>query len=262
MSQGPNAIEVRGLGKVFQLPHGQRTTLKEYFMHPLHRTTYEHQRALDDVSFAVAEGEFFGIVGPNGSGKSTLLKVLAGIYRQNAGSVEVHGRLSPFIELGVGFNAELTARDNILINGTLLGLTRREIKERFDGIVGFGGLERFVDQKLKNFSSGMQVRLAYSIAIQVDFDILLLDEVLAVGDEHFQEKCFATFERFRVEGKTVVLVTHDLSSVNRFCDRVLWIDQGEARVTGPAAAVTAAYRQHALQNPASTIAVDDALTRA
>ena len=177
------AIDVRGVSKTFRLPHEQRTHLKEYFLHPLRRTTYERQRALEDITFAVESGEFFGVIGPNGSGKSTLLKILAGIYRHEAGVVRVNGLLSPFIELGVGFNPELTARDNIKINGTLLGLTRKQIAQRFDEIVGFAELERFVDQKLKNFSSGMQLRLAYSIAIQVDFDILLLDEVLAVGDQ-------------------------------------------------------------------------------
>ena len=203
-------IEVSGVSKTFRLPHERRTTLKEHVLHPFDRTTYEVQQALDDVSFTVEEGEFFGIIGPNGSGKSTLLKILAGIYRQDAGTVRVDGRLSPFIELGVGFNPELTARDNVRINGTLLGLGKRELDERFDEIFEFAGLERFVDQKLKNFSSGMQVRLAYSIAIQVEFDILLLDEVLAVGDAEFQEKCFATFDEFRERGKTIVLVTHGL----------------------------------------------------
>jgi ABC-type polysaccharide/polyol phosphate transport system ATPase subunit len=226
------AIEVSGLGKVFQLPHEQRTTLKEYMLHPFHRTTYERQGALEDVSFRIEEGEFFGIVGPNGSGKSTLLKVLAGIYRQNSGTVQVNGRLSPFIELGVGFNPELTARDNILINGTLLGLTRRQIKERFDAIVGFGGLERFVDQKLKNFSSGMQLRLAYSIAIQVDFDILMLDEVLAVGDQEFQERCFETLADIRAAGRTIVFVSHDLEAVVEHCDRAMLLLDGRIRAIG------------------------------
>ena len=150
-------IEVSGVSKAFRLPHERRTTLKEHVLHPFHRTTYEVQQALDDVSFTVNEGEFFGIIGPNGSGKSTLLKILAGIYRQDSGTVRVDGRLSPFIELGVGFNPELSARDNVRINGTLLGLGKRELDERFDGIFEFAGLERFVDQKLKNFSSGMQV---------------------------------------------------------------------------------------------------------
>jgi ABC-type polysaccharide/polyol phosphate transport system ATPase subunit len=237
------AIELRNVWKSFRIPHQNRTTIKEHFLHPLTRTTFETQHALRGVSLSVKQGEFFGVIGGNGSGKSTLLKVAAQIYRQDKGTVSVNGLLSPFIELGVGFNPELTARDNIQINAALLGLSRAETRDRFGDIIAFSELERFIDQKLKNFSSGMQVRLAYSIAIQVDFDILLLDEVLAVGDEHFQEKCFATFERFRSEGKTVVLVTHDLLSVNRFCDRVLWIDSGEARFTGPADEATRTYRE-------------------
>jgi ABC-type polysaccharide/polyol phosphate transport system ATPase subunit len=238
------AIEIRDVSKSFRIPHQNRTSIKEYFLHPFTRTTFETQRALRDVSVAIEQGEFFGIIGGNGSGKSTLLKVIAQIYRQDAGTVSVDGLLSPFIELGVGFNTELTARDNIKINAALLGLSRTETRARFDEIVAFSELSRFIDQKFKNFSSGMQVRLAYSIAIQVDFDILLLDEVLAVGDKHFQEKCFATFERFRAEGKTVVLVTHDFASVRQFCDRVLWIDSGEARLLGRAEEVIAAYLEH------------------
>ncbi len=240
-------IEVSGVSKAFRLPHERRTTLKEHVLHPFDRTSFEVQQALDDVSFTVDEGEFFGIIGPNGSGKSTLLKILAGIYRQDAGTVRVDGRLSPFIELGVGFNPELTARDNVLINGTLLGLGKRELDERFDEIFGFSGLERFVDQKLKNFSSGMQVRLAYSIAIQVVFDILLLDEVLAVGDAEFQEKCFATFDRFREVGKTIVFVSHDLGSIARFCERAVWVQDGRIAAIGPAGEVLERYLPGALE---------------
>jgi ABC-type polysaccharide/polyol phosphate transport system ATPase subunit len=237
-----NAIEVAGVSKVFRLPHEQRTTLKEHFLHPFRHTTYEVQRALDDVSFTVAEGEFFGIIGPNGSGKSTLLKILAGIYRQDTGTVRVTGRLSPFIELGVGFNPELSARDNVRINGTLLGLGKRELDERFEAIFEFAGLERFVDQKLKNFSSGMHVRLAYSIAIQVDFDVLLLDEVLAVGDAEFQEKCFATFQDFRTQGKTIVLVTHDLRTLMEHAEQALLLRAGAVEALGYTAEVVASYQ--------------------
>ena len=226
------AVSVVDVTKSFQLPHQRRNTIKEHFLHPFQRTTYEHQMALANVSFQIERGEFFGIIGPNGSGKSTLLKILAGIYRQDSGEVRVNGLLSPFIELGVGFNFELTARDNIKINGTLLGLDRRELQRRFDDIVAFAELEPFIDQKLKNFSSGMQARLAYSIAIQVDFDILLLDEVLAVGDQQFQEKCFATFDSFRRAEKTVIFVSHDLESVRRFCDRALLLKSGISRACG------------------------------
>ena len=237
------AIEVDGVSKTFRLPHERRTTLKEYFLHPLRGTRYEEQRALQDVSFRVEQGEFFGIMGPNGSGKSTLLKIIADIYRHDTGTVRVNGLLSPFIELGVGFNPELTARDNIRINGTLLGLDRRQLAERYDDIVAFSELERFVDQKLKNFSSGMQVRLAYAIAIQVDFDILLLDEVLAVGDESFQQKCFDTFARFREEKKTIVLVTHSLGMIEKFADRALLLLGGHVRALGPPGDVIARYHE-------------------
>lgn len=242
------AIEVRGLMKTFEIPHERRTTLKEHFLHPLRRVTYEPNEALHDVSFEVEAGEFFGVIGPNGSGKSTLLKLLAGIYRADAGTIYVEGVLSPFIELGVGFAMDLSARDNIRINATLLGLTRREIDRKFDEIVAFSELERFVDLPLKNYSSGMLLRLAYAIAIQVPFDILLLDEVLAVGDARFQKKCFATFERFRADGKTVVFVSHDLGSVERFCDRALLLMNGRVRALGDVSHVVEEYKA-----PSSTV---------
>ena len=241
MTAGGPAIVVSHVSKTFRLPHERRTTLKEYFLHPFRRSRYEEQRALIDVTFRVEPGEFFGVIGPNGSGKSTLLKIIAGIYRQDSGTVHVNGLLSPFIELGVGFNPELTARDNIRINGTLLGLSKRELDERYGEIVAFSELERFVDQKLKNFSSGMQVRLAYAIGIQVDFEVLLLDEVLAVGDAAFQEKCFATFERFRSEGRTIVLVTHDLGVLRRFADRVALLLGGQVDALGAPDEVTEHY---------------------
>jgi ABC-type polysaccharide/polyol phosphate transport system ATPase subunit len=226
------AIDVSRVSKSFRIPHEQRTYFKEYFLHPFRRTTYERNEALRDVTFTVDRGEFFGIFGPNGSGKSTLLRILAGIYVPDRGMVRVHGLLSPFIELGVGFNMDLNARENIRINGTLAGLTRRQLAEKFDEILEFSELERFVDQKLKNYSSGMLMRLAYSIAIQIPFDVILLDEVLAVGDESFQEKCFATFDRFKEEGKTVILVTHDPSLLWRFADRVLRLEAGTVAAIG------------------------------
>jgi ABC-type polysaccharide/polyol phosphate transport system ATPase subunit len=240
------AIDVTGVSKSFRIPHEQRMYFKEYFLHPFRRTTYERNEALQDVTFSVQQGEFFGISGPNGSGKSTLLRILAGIYVPDRGHVRVRGLLSPFIELGVGFNLELNARDNIRINGTLAGLTTRQLGQKFDDILEFSELERFVDQKLKNYSSGMLMRLAYSIAIQIPFDILLLDEVLAVGDESFQAKCFASFERFKEGGKTVVLVTHALDLLDRFCDRVLLLDHGVVRNVGPPDDVIEEYRQSAL----------------
>jgi ABC-type polysaccharide/polyol phosphate transport system ATPase subunit len=235
------AVEAIGISKTFALPHEQRSTVKEHFLHPFRQTTYEQQHALVDVSFDVPHGEMFGIIGLNGSGKSTLLKIIAGIYRQDAGTVRMNGVVSPFIELGGGFNPELSGRDNIRINSTLLGLSRKELDERFDAILEFAELERFVDQKLKNYSSGMYVRLAYSIAIQVRFDILLLDEVLAVGDQEFQEKCFDSFRTMRAEGKTVILVTHDLKSVGDFCDRALLLENGRMKAIGPADEVIGKY---------------------
>ncbi|HEX7143923.1 MAG TPA: ABC transporter ATP-binding protein [Gaiellaceae bacterium] len=240
------AIEVAGISKSFRIPHEQRTYFKEYFLHPFRRTTYERNDALQSVTFSVDAGEFFGIFGPNGSGKSTLLRILAGIYVPDAGRVRVNGLLSPFIELGIGFNLELNARDNIRINSTLAGLTKRQLDEKFDDILEFSELERFVDQKLKNYSSGMLMRLAYSIAIQIPFDVLLLDEVLAVGDASFQEKCFTTFERFKNEGKTVLLVTHAVELLSRFCDRVLLLESGVVRTIGRAEDVVESYREGAL----------------
>jgi ABC-type polysaccharide/polyol phosphate transport system ATPase subunit len=242
----PIAVEVNGVSKSFLIPHEQRQFFKEYFLHPLRRTTYERNDALKDVSLSIDSGEFFGIAGPNGSGKSTLLRILAGIYVPDRGFVRVNGLLSPFIELGVGFNLELNARDNIRINSALAGLTKRQLDQKFDEILEFSELERFVDQKLKNYSSGMLVRLAYSIAIQIPFDVLLLDEVLAVGDQSFQEKCFATFERFREERKTVVLVTHTIDLLSRFCDRVLLLREGVVQALGSPEEVIEAYREHVL----------------
>jgi ABC-type polysaccharide/polyol phosphate transport system ATPase subunit len=240
----PRAIQVEHVSKSFLLPHQRRTSIKELLVHPRRKIEYEHQEALRDVNLEIGAGEFFGVVGPNGSGKSTLLKIIAGIYRADSGAVRVNGRLSPFIELGVGFNVDLNARDNIRINGALLGLTSKEVAARFDEIVGFAELERFVDQKLKNYSSGMIVRLAFAIAIQVPFEILLLDEVLAVGDQSFQEKCFATFARFRAEGKTVVFVTHDLHAVATHCDRAMLLESGISAAQGPADQVVALYEHH------------------
>jgi ABC-2 type transport system ATP-binding protein len=242
----PVAIDVAGVSKSFRIPHQHRTYFKEYFIHPLQRTTYERNDALRDVTFSIEEGEFFGIFGPNGSGKSTLLRILAGIYVPDAGRVRVNGLISPFIELGIGFDPDLTARDNVRINTTLAGLSKHELDAKFDEILKFAELERFVDQQLKNYSSGMLMRLAFSIAIQIPFDILLLDEVLAVGDESFQQKCFSMFDRFREEGKTIVLVTHQLDLLSRFCDRVLLIDKGVARATGSPDDVINDYRGEVL----------------
>jgi ABC-type polysaccharide/polyol phosphate transport system ATPase subunit len=236
-------IELSGVSKTFAVPHERRSRLKEYAVRPWRPRTYERVHALKGFSLAVPRGECLGVIGRNGSGKSTLLKILAGIYRPDSGRVVVGGTISPFIELGVGFHPELSARENIEINATLLGLSRREIEARFDQIVSFAELERFVDQQLKNYSSGMVMRLAYSVAVHVPFDILLLDEVLAVGDLPFQEKCFQTFWRLRAEQKTVVFVSHNLIAIRNHCDRALLLEDGGSQALGPPDEVVDLYEQ-------------------
>jgi ABC-type polysaccharide/polyol phosphate transport system ATPase subunit len=226
------AVLVDGVSKAFRIPRERVHTLKERALHPFRRNVHDDLLALDDVSFAVEPGEFFGIVGRNGSGKSTLLKCLAGIYGTDSGAIYVNGRLSTFIELGVGFNPDLAARDNVVLNATMLGLSPKEARERFDDILAFAELEEFVDLKIKNYSSGMLVRLAFSVMIQVDADILLIDEVLAVGDAAFQQKCFEEFERIRASGRTVLLVTHDMGAVRRFCTRAMLLEHGHIVATG------------------------------
>jgi ABC-type polysaccharide/polyol phosphate transport system ATPase subunit len=226
VSEVPPAVVVDGVSKSFRLPHERVHTLKERTLHPLSRRGHDALRALRDVSFVVERGEFFGIVGRNGSGKSTLLKCLAGIYGTDQGDIYVNGRMSTFIELGVGFNPDLPARDNVMLNATMLGLSPREARRRFDTIIDFAELQEFTDLKLKNYSSGMLVRLAFSVMVQVDADILLIDEVLAVGDAAFQQKCFEEFERIKRSNSTVLFVTHDMGSVQRFCDRALLLEHG------------------------------------
>lgn len=233
------AISVKNLSKSFKLPHNKQTSIKSSLINLISKgdRTYEIQNALENVSFDIKKGEFFGIVGRNGSGKSTLLKLLAGIYSPTKGTVQVNGSLTPFIELGVGFNPDLTGRENIYLNGALLGFSREDMSDMYDDIVQFAELERFMDQKLKNYSSGMQVRLAFSIAIRAKSDILLFDEVLAVGDADFQKKCVATFRDLKKEKRTIILVTHDMSQVERFCDRALVLSNGEmVAITSPSEA--------------------------
>jgi ABC-type polysaccharide/polyol phosphate transport system ATPase subunit len=239
----PAAVEISHLAKTFRLPHQRYSTLKERALHPFRSTTYDELRALRDVDVDIRKGEFFGIVGRNGSGKSTLLKCLAGIYRPDAGRIAIHGRLSPFIELGVGFNPDLTARDNIVINAVMMGLSRREARQRFDSIIAFAELEEFVDLKLKNYSSGMAVRLGFSTAIQIDSDVLLVDEVLAVGDAAFQQKCYEEFARLKDGGKTIVFVTHDMNAVQRFCDRGMLIERGEVLEIADPRTIARAYNE-------------------
>ncbi|MBQ3305952.1 ATP-binding cassette domain-containing protein [Candidatus Saccharibacteria bacterium] len=237
------AIKVSGLHKSFRLPTERAWGLKQAIFNRLRGVKgYKEQKVLRGLDFEIKKGEFVGIVGRNGSGKSTLLKILAGIYRPEKGSVTVNGSLVPFIELGVGFNPELTGRENIYMNGALLGFSNKEVDEMYDEIVDFAELREFMDQKLKNYSSGMQVRLAFSIAIRADSDILLLDEVLAVGDEAFQRKCFAYFAKLKKAKKTVILVTHSMASVQQFCNRAIMIDSGKIIAEGNTRKVSQKYR--------------------
>ncbi len=237
------AVALRHVSKTFRLPHQRYHTLKERALHPWRSRSFDVLHAVQDVSIDIAPGEFFGIVGRNGSGKSTLLKCLAGIYDIDEGEVKLQGRLSPFIELGVGFNPDLTARDNVIINAIMLGLSKREAAERFDDILAFAELEEFIDLKLKNYSSGMHVRLAFATAVQVDADILLIDEVLAVGDAAFQQKCFDEFTRLREEGRTMLFVTHDMASVERFCDRAMLLEAGRVVDIADPVSIARQYNQ-------------------
>jgi ABC-type polysaccharide/polyol phosphate transport system ATPase subunit/ABC-type polysaccharide/polyol phosphate export permease len=241
--RAPAAVSVESVDKTFLIPHERYTSFQSRAVELFRPQRYSTLQTLDGVSFDVEQGEFFGVVGPNGSGKSTLLKCIAGIYASDSGSVTVTGRLSPFLEMGVGFKDELTARENVVLNGTLLGLSPAQIRQGMDDIIAFADLEEFADLNLKNFSSGMRVRLAFSLAIQVDADILLLDEVLAVGDEAFRQKCFEEFRLFKEEGRTVLLVTHSMDTINRFCDRALLLDAGRVARVGEPAWVAEGYTE-------------------
>lgn len=242
------AIKVSGVSKNFRLPHqNQSNSIKSLFLNPLNiitkkSETSEVQHALKDISFEIKKGEFFGIVGRNGSGKSTLLKILAGIYQPSEGSIEVNGKLVPFIELGVGFNPELSGRENVYLNGALLGFDQKKVEAKYKDIVAFAELERFMDQKLKNYSSGMQVRLAFSVAtVLAESDILLIDEVLAVGDADFQRKCFEYFKSLKKNKKTVVFVSHDMDAVREYCDRGVMIDKNKVVAAGTSESIAKKY---------------------
>jgi len=241
-------IQVRNLSKDFLLPHLRQTTVKGRVLNLFRRShTVEVQQALRDISFDVERGEFLGVVGRNGSGKSTLLKILAGIYMPTRGTVAVGGKLVPFIELGVGFNPELTGRENVYLNGALLGFSKGEVEALYDDIVAFAELEDSMDQKLKNYSSGMQVRIAFSVATRAQADILLIDEVLAVGDAAFQRKCFEHFRALKKSDTTIVFVTHDMSAVRQFCDRAILIEDCGILAQGDAEEIATQYT--ALFNP-------------
>lgn len=238
------ALEIKGVSKSFRLPTEKSNGIKQSIINLTRGVKgYTEQRVLKNLSFKVEKGDFFGIVGRNGSGKSTLLKIISQIYEPDEGEVVVNGKLVPFIELGVGFNPELTGRENIYLNGALLGFSHDEMSTMYDDIVKFAELEKFMDQKLKNYSSGMQVRLAFSIAIKADADILVLDEVLAVGDETFQRKCFQYFAELKKEKKTVILVTHSMESVQRFCNKAILIDKGFDVTEGNPAEIAQLYRE-------------------
>jgi ABC-type polysaccharide/polyol phosphate transport system ATPase subunit len=252
VQQDVPAISVRDLEKRFVIPQHRPVTLKERALHPFRRFPKVEVTAARSISYEVRKGECFGIVGRNGSGKSTLLKLLAGIYRADRGTIEIRGRVSPLIELAVGFNPELAAKDNVVINGTLLGLSRAQIHSRFDSIIEFAELEEFTELKLKNYSSGMLVRLAFATAIQVDGDVILLDEVLAVGDAGFQEKCFDAFRKLKDENRTIVLVTHDMDAVQRHCDRAMMIEDGEIVSEGDPEEVSREYQDIFSEHPSNT----------
>ncbi len=236
------AIKASHLHKSFRLPTERAAGLKQAIFNWLKGVKgYTEQKVLDDVSFEIKKGEFVGIVGRNGSGKSTLLKILAQIYYPEQGSVEINGTLVPFIELGVGFNPELTGRENVYLNGALLGFSHKEMDAMYEEIVQFAELEPFMDAKLKNYSSGMQVRLAFSIAIRAKGDILILDEVLAVGDAAFQEKCNKYFSSLKDSKQTVILVTHSMDNVRQFCNRAILIEKGKIATEGNPETVAKAY---------------------
>lgn len=250
------ALEVRHLHKSFKLPKEKAGNLKTAVINIFRGVRgYKEQRVLRDINFKIEKGEFFGVIGRNGSGKSTLLKIISEIYQPTSGSIHVNGKLVPFIELGVGFNPELTGRENIYLNGALLGFSNKDIAAMYDEVVEFAELGEFMEQKLKNYSSGMQVRLAFSLAIRANSDILVLDEILAVGDADFQRKCYNYFRKIKGQGKTIVLVTHDMGAVEEYCDKAILIKDGRIEASGDAPMVAQKYLE--LFNASSPAAVKD-----
>lgn len=237
------AIQVNVVSKDFRLPHEKVSSIKSGVINLFKKRdrSIDTQHALRDISFTIKKGEFFGILGRNGSGKSTLLKILAEIYQPSSGTVKVNGKLVPFIELGVGFNPELTGKENVYLNGALLGFSKAEIDKKYDDIVEFAELDGFMDQKLKNYSSGMQVRLAFSVATRSEADILLIDEVLAVGDAEFQRKCYDYFKSLKKFKKTVVFVSHDMAAIREFCDRAILIEKSYKVKEGKADKIASEY---------------------
>jgi ABC-type polysaccharide/polyol phosphate transport system ATPase subunit len=234
------AVRVDHVTKSFRMYHERNQSLKSAIMRG-RTSVHEDFLALKDVTFDVPTGSTFGLIGSNGSGKSTLLKCLANIYYPNQGSITHFGKIAAMLEVGSGFHAELSGRENIFLNGSILGMSRKEVTRKFDEIVEFSGVEQFIDQPVKNYSSGMYVRLGFAIAINVDPDILVVDEVLAVGDQEFQEKCYAKFAEFRKAGKTVILVSHSMETVQSMCDHVAWLNHGELKAVGKARPVIKSY---------------------
>ena len=246
-----NAIIVKNVTKTFRIFHEKRNSIYEYLTSFMNKNrNYEELTVLKDISFSIKKGEMIGIIGFNGTGKTTLLKIIGGIYLPDHGEVIKNGRLTPFLELGTGFNGELTARDNIIMYGVILGFTKKEIKKRIDEIVKFAEVERFLDTKLKNFSSGMYARLAFSTAIQGDPDIMLVDEVLAVGDIVFQEKSLKKFMEFKDKGKTIVLASHGQYHMQN-CDKVIWLHDGVIRRYGDPTQIMEEYRNFAAEKKSS-----------
>ena len=235
-------INIEQINKVFRLPHDRKVTLRQRFVSVFQKNTYEKFYALRDINLNVEQGEFVGIIGKNGSGKSTLLKIIASVLKPNSGRISINANVAPFLELGVGFQGDSTVKDNIFLYGALLGMGRKEIATKYDWIISFSGLERFVDAKLKNLSSGMQVRLGFSITVIVESPILLVDEVLAVGDINFNKKCYDSFKSFKKNGRTIVFVSHDLNAIEKFCDRVILLEEGSVRAEGNPKDVLATYR--------------------
>lgn len=245
-----DAVTISHVSKSFIIPHQKQDTLVEFMSHPFSHNTKERFDVLQDISFSVNPGKTFGIIGSNGSGKSTLLKIIAGVYEADNGDITINGKLVPFLELGVGFNPELTARENIYLNGTILGMTHEFLHRKFDEIVSFAELEKFVDLPVKNYSSGMYVRLAFSIAIMAEADVYLIDEVLAVGDMNFQQKSYQVFEDIKKQGKTILFVSHSLDLVKKFCDEAAVLHNGKMiTITNPPDQAIATYTSLIAQNP-------------
>lgn len=244
-STNGDAIVVEGVSKKFRIPKEKKLTVFEHLAGLLGRgsSSYDEFMALQDVSFTVKHGETFGVIGPNGCGKSTMLKVLAGVLYPDSGRVEINGKIAPFLELGVGFQPELSARDNVYLYGAIMGLTHKEVDQRYEEIMDFSEMKRFENMKLRNFSSGMYVRLAFATAIQTNPDVMLVDEVLSVGDESFQKKCGEKIEEIRRAGKTILLVSHSLATVRSLCSRCMLMNRGQVVALGETKGVLAEYER-------------------